>query len=81
VGTFKDQLELKRIGSKSCKATVTIHLDMQPERFNLDPRLVQVSKVHHVCTNQGHMLLRYLILFIVVANLDGYSVLSLSCRF
>ncbi|GAX73249.1 hypothetical protein CEUSTIGMA_g703.t1 [Chlamydomonas eustigma] len=42
VGSFKDQLELKRIGSKSFDATVTIHLDWQPERFILDPRLAQV---------------------------------------
>lgn len=42
VGAFRDQFEIKRMGSKPCEATVTIEMDWQPERFTLDPRLAQV---------------------------------------
>ena len=45
VGPFKDSLEIKRRGTRPCDATVTIHLDWQPERFTVDPKLAEVIDI------------------------------------
>ena len=42
VGPFKDALEIKRKGSEACEVTLTLHVDWQPERFVVDPRLSEL---------------------------------------
>ena len=42
MGPFKEALEIKRKGSQACEATITLHMDWQPERFVVDPRLSEL---------------------------------------
>jgi len=47
VGPHKEQFEIRRKGSAPVEASISIHMDWQPERFCLDQRLSEVLGIQY----------------------------------
>ena len=71
VGSFKDQLEVRRVGSAPCEATVTLEVDWQPERFALDPRLAVLLRRQYDTKVRWHLCLHLCCWYLVLGTFGG----------